>query len=202
MEAPSRPRTTLRIAALGATWVVWIGIAVLLLMLLGVAGHDLGWLWNTLAMAPPVAFTWLLLPRIKSRGPTTGIASAVVVALGIGLFTIAPPSLGRVERVSAELPLPPDALQLAVSAVPDEVCFERCSRVERVYAVPNASQAIADLETGLQHAGWRRVAGRWCHTQAFSVQTARVLPGWPSFPGQPDPPAGQEAISVTTTALC
>lgn len=201
----SRPRSVrwgARVVGLLAVWLVWVVVSAAVLVLTGTAGRDGGWAWAVLALAPLVLVTWLILRPTKRPVAVVVTAVVAIVLLGAGVYAVAPASLERVDRISRDLPVPADAVELTVVAIPSDWCLQGCSRVERVYAVPDAAEALVALETALQEHGWVQVSHRWCRGTSFSVQATRVSPDDPVFAARPGPRAGEQAISVTATAGC
>ena len=109
--------------------------------------------------------------------------------------------LGRVDRVSRGLPLPADAVQVWVDAVPSDWCLATCSSVERDYVVPDGDAALAALETGLREHGWRRVGAAWCRG-GFSVRTGPMSPDDPRLVTRRTQNPNLQAIKVLTKARC
>ena len=190
-----------RVAGLVVAWAVWLFLVAAVLSTAGVAGGDGGWVWATLAFAPVVLLTrWVLAPAGHPRRVTTAL-TAVALLLGVAVYLWAPPSLGRVDRVSRGLPLPADAVQVWVDAVPSDWCLATCSSVERDYVVPDGDAALAALETGLREHGWRRVGAAWCHG-GFSVRTGPMSADDPRLVTHRTQNPDLQAIKVLTKARC
>lgn len=190
-----------RVAGLVVAWLAWTALVVGVFGVMGYAGVDGGWAWAALALAPLVLLTrWVLKPAGRPRR-TTIAASAITVILGVVVYLSFPASVQRVDRVSQGLPVPSDAVEVWVDAVPSAWCLETCSYVERGYTVPDSDTALAALTAGLEDRGWQHQGSRWCHG-GFSVQVARASNDDPRLAAALGQNPDLQAIKVITKAGC